>query len=96
MGRKGVGIRVCKYIYVDSWAGQVSGLGKPVFGWAAFVFKWAVIVFKWVTFSCRVRAGTTCRDRGPDTAHHRVVPTLTLRPSCRARVRVVPVFVSCF
>jgi hypothetical protein len=60
-----------------------------VFGWAAFVFKWAVIVFKWVVFSCRVRAGTACRDRGPDTAHHRVVPTLTLRPSCRARVRVV-------
>jgi hypothetical protein len=78
----------------DSWAGQVRGLGRPVFGWASFVLQWATIVFKWVAFSCHVRAGTACRDRGPDTAHHRVVPALTLRPSCRARVRVV-FLVSC-
>jgi hypothetical protein len=38
---------------------------------------------KWATpFWCRVRANTACRDLGPDTAHHRVVPTLTIRPSC--------------
>jgi hypothetical protein len=35
MGRMGVGIRV-EYIQ-DSWAGQVSGLGRPTFGWVAFV-----------------------------------------------------------
>jgi hypothetical protein len=58
------------------------------------VFQWAAFVFKWVAFSCRVRAGTACRDRDPDTAHHRVVSALTLHPSCRASVRVV-FLVSC-
>jgi hypothetical protein len=88
-GRMGVGIRVLEYIYArfmgrpGSWAGQ-AGVWMGLFR-----VKWATIVFKWVAFSCRVRAGTACRDRGPDTAHHRVVSALTLRPSCRARVRVV-------
>jgi hypothetical protein len=36
-----------------------------------------------------VRAVIACRDRVPDTARHRVVPALTLRPSCRVSVRVV-------
>jgi hypothetical protein len=83
-----------EYIYArfmgrpGSWAGQ-AGVWMGLFR-----VKWATIVFKWVAFSCRVRAGTACRDRGPDTAHHRVVSALTLRPSCRARVRVV-FLVSC-
>jgi hypothetical protein len=89
LGRMGVGLGFWSIYMQDSWADQVRGLGRPVFGWASFVFQWATIVFKWVAFSCRVRASTACRDRGPNTAHHRVVPALTLRPSCRARVRVV-------
>jgi hypothetical protein len=46
-----------------------------------------LVVFRWATdFPCCVRAGTACRDRGPDTTHNRVVPALTLRPSCSCRV----------
>jgi hypothetical protein len=38
-------------------------------------------------FVLALRAETWAR--GPDRTHHRVVPALTLRPSCRACVRVV-------
>jgi hypothetical protein len=65
------------YIYARFGAGPAGRLGC----WADIF--WATVVFRWaITFSCRVRAGTACEDHGPDTARHRVVPTLTLRPSC--------------
>jgi hypothetical protein len=50
------------------------------------VFMWAAVVSRWAAFSCRVHANTACQDRGPDTAHYRVMPTLTLRASCWCRV----------
>jgi hypothetical protein len=58
-------------------------------GWARVymgrvVFRWATFVLRWAAFSCRVRAGTACRDRGPDTT----------RPSCRADTDTIDI-VSC-
>jgi hypothetical protein len=73
----GWGIRVCG-VYIR----RSVGLGGLVFMWAAVVLRWAADMSRWAAFSCRVHANTACRDRGPDTAHYRVMPILTIRPSC--------------
>jgi hypothetical protein len=76
LGAGGLGfvcIYMCRSCGLWWWVG---------FRWAAIVLDGSSSCLYGPHFSCRVRADTTCQDRGPDTAHHRVVPTLTLRSSC--------------
>jgi hypothetical protein len=72
------------------WANQINGLSSRF----SSCLDGLPSCLNGPPFSCRVRAGIACRDRGPNTARHRVVPALTLRPSCRVSIRVM-FLVSC-